>query len=68
MSKWGGGKIKIARPRRPGNLQKRFMVKEVPGGDRVVHQRRPFWAAAQVRRKFAAQRRIAQGGLCLPEH
>lgn len=29
---------------------------------------RPFWAAPRVRRKFAAQRRIAQGGLIPPEH
>ena len=31
-------------------------------------KKRPFWAAAQVRRKFGAQRRIAQGGLCPTEH
>ena len=27
---------------------------------------RPFWAAPRVRRKFGAQRRIAQGRLCRP--
>ena len=27
---------------------------------------RPFWAAPLLRRKFGAQRRIAQGRLCRP--
>ena len=30
------------------------------------HVTRPFWAAPQVRRKFGAQRRIAQGRLRRP--